>query len=363
MATIVLKSKSLTGRTLTVELQALGSGTVVNTGGDALTETSNGHFAGTVAETLTGVHAVDVLDGSAVVFTGFANMSFDPAYIESPTQLGFTTSDAALLSGVSSGVTTLTTRIPGTVQPQTGDSYARLGVPSGASIASDINTVGLAVDGIQTDVDTLLGRIGSSLFTGITSLAHWLRALSRSDGSVNATAITEINSGSGGYNNTTDALQAIADNGGGGGGGEVTSFSESALQQLTNQGVIQVSQPLGADVTVTIVRGMDYQADDSRALYWTDTSAQWPDLTSATISVYAWNRGGFGRQVKSFTGSVIDPTGDTKQIRLELDSDDTSGMTAGDWTYGIKAVLNSGNIVDLVSPNKRWTVVEFPQGS
>lgn len=37
-----------------------------------------------------------------------------------------------------SGVTTLLTRIPGTVQPQTGDSYARLGTPSGASVSADI---------------------------------------------------------------------------------------------------------------------------------------------------------------------------------------------------------------------------------
>jgi hypothetical protein len=42
--------------------------------------------------------------------------------------------------GDTSGVTTLLTRIPGTVQPQTGDSYARLGAPSGASIDADILT-------------------------------------------------------------------------------------------------------------------------------------------------------------------------------------------------------------------------------
>lgn len=38
----------------------------------------------------------------------------------------------------SSGVTTLLTRIPGTVQPQTGDSYALLGTPAGASVSADV---------------------------------------------------------------------------------------------------------------------------------------------------------------------------------------------------------------------------------
>ncbi|CAN5410981.1 hypothetical protein BH11PLA2_BH11PLA2_34700 [soil metagenome] len=38
------------------------------------------------------------------------------------------------------GTTTLLTRIPGTVQPQTGDAYARLGAPTGASIAADVAT-------------------------------------------------------------------------------------------------------------------------------------------------------------------------------------------------------------------------------
>ena len=43
-------------------------------------------------------------------------------------------------AGDTSGVTTLLTRIPGTVQPQTGDAYARLGTPVGASVDADVVT-------------------------------------------------------------------------------------------------------------------------------------------------------------------------------------------------------------------------------
>jgi len=54
--------------------------------------------------------------------------------------------------GDTAGTTTLLSRIPGVVQPQTGDSYARLGVPTGASTAADIAAV-------KTDTGNLVTRI------------------------------------------------------------------------------------------------------------------------------------------------------------------------------------------------------------
>jgi len=56
--------------------------------------------------------------------------------------------------------------VPATVQlypsfPQTGDSYARLGAPAGASIAADIATVDTVVDGIQTDLDNGTDGLGA----------------------------------------------------------------------------------------------------------------------------------------------------------------------------------------------------------
>lgn len=64
------------------------------------------------------------------------------------------------------GTTTLLTRIPGTVQPQTGDSFARLGAPAGASVSADIAQVESNVLAIPTtaaptaaaNADELLGR-------------------------------------------------------------------------------------------------------------------------------------------------------------------------------------------------------------
>lgn len=45
-------------------------------------------------------------------------------------------------------------------------------------------------------------------FTGITSLANWLRALARKD-TADATALSEINTGGGAYDAATDSLEAI----------------------------------------------------------------------------------------------------------------------------------------------------------
>jgi hypothetical protein len=57
---------------------------------------------------------------------------------------------------------------------------------------------------------TLVGRITSTLFSGMTSLPNWLRALVRSS-APDATALSEINSGGGAYSAATDSLQANAD--------------------------------------------------------------------------------------------------------------------------------------------------------
>lgn len=59
----------------------------------------------------------------------------------------------------SAGITTLLSRIPGTVQPQTGDSYARLGAPVGASISAD-------VAGVQSDTNDIQTRLPAALVSG-----------------------------------------------------------------------------------------------------------------------------------------------------------------------------------------------------
>lgn len=106
---------------------------------------------------------------------------------------------------------------------QTGDNYARLGAPAGASVSADVAAV-------KTDTGNLVTRITSTLFSGITSLKEWLGLLAGKQVG-NSTARTELRStgaGSGGFDETTDSQEAIRDRGdaawvtGGGGSGGTT---------------------------------------------------------------------------------------------------------------------------------------------
>lgn len=68
MATTVRwQRRELAGGTYTLDLQALGSGTTANTGGDDLTESGVGLFTATVDESLSGWHKAWMLDADEEV--------------------------------------------------------------------------------------------------------------------------------------------------------------------------------------------------------------------------------------------------------------------------------------------------------
>lgn len=108
--------------------------------------------------------------------------------------------------GVATLTKTLTTYTGNTVQ--TGDAYARLGAPAGASVSADVAAV-------KTDTGNLVTRITSTLFSGITSLSQWLGLLAGKQ-TGNSTARTEIRAtgaGSGTFDETTDSQEALRDRG------------------------------------------------------------------------------------------------------------------------------------------------------
>lgn len=121
---------------------------------------------------------------------------------------------------------------------QTGDAYAdtqtlltRLGTPSdlggGATVAfnlsdieaqtDDIGTAGAGLTSIPNSagVTTLLSRVPSGIFTGMTSLAQWLGLIAGKQ-TGDSTARTEVRAtgaGSGTFDETTDSVQALRDRG------------------------------------------------------------------------------------------------------------------------------------------------------
>lgn len=70
-----------------------------------------------------------------------------------------------------------------------------------------------SVSSIETKVDTLLARITSTLFSGITYLSRWLGAIAGKTADTSTRA--EINATTAGtsYNETTDSLEAVRDRG------------------------------------------------------------------------------------------------------------------------------------------------------
>jgi len=119
---------------------------------------------------------------------------------------------------------------------QTGDSYARLGAPTGSSISADVAAV-------KTDTGNLVTRITSTLFSGITSMAEWLGLIAGKQ-TGDATARTEIRAtggGSGTYDESTDSLEAIRERGDsawitgvGGGGGSSPTVEEIRTEMDNN---------------------------------------------------------------------------------------------------------------------------------
>lgn len=89
---------------------------------------------------------------------------------------------------------------------------------------------------VDANVDTLLTRITSTLFSGITSLAEWLGLMAGKQ-TPDATALAEIKAtgaGSGTYDATTDSQEAVADAGGGGGGDATAANQTTIITHLTD---------------------------------------------------------------------------------------------------------------------------------
>lgn len=88
----------------------------------------------------------------------------------------------------------------------------------------------------SSGVTTLLSRIPSGIFTGITSLAQWLGLIAGKH-SGNSTARTEIRAtgaGSGTFDETTDSLEAVRDNTGTAGAGLSNIGTIATVTTLTN---------------------------------------------------------------------------------------------------------------------------------
>jgi len=189
-------------------LEAACDGTGYNLGGGSVVAASVSGAVGSVTGNVGGNVSGSVGSISGVTFpTHFEDLSITDTdgHVTAGTvsdKTGY--SLAADQSGVTIGtVNTLTGHTA-----QTGDSFARLGAPAGASVSADVAAV-------KTDTGNLVTRITSTLFSGITSLAEWLGLIAGKQ-TGDATARTELRgtgAGSGTFDETADSLEAVRDRG------------------------------------------------------------------------------------------------------------------------------------------------------
>jgi hypothetical protein len=80
--------------------------------------------------------------------------------------------------------------------------------PSAATITDAVWDEATSEHTASGSFGRFIGTTLATLWSGITSMANWLRALARSS-TPDATALSEINSGGGTYDATTDSLEAL----------------------------------------------------------------------------------------------------------------------------------------------------------
>lgn len=138
---------------------------------------------------------------------------------------------------------------------EAGVDWANVGTPGSTNnlSATTIKTLTDAPSD-SSGVTTLLSRVPSGIFSGITSLAHWIGMLAGKQ-AANATALTEIKAsgaGSGTYDPTTDSLEANRDNIGTAGAGltaadDAVISAIAAVQADTDDIQTRIPAALGAN--------------------------------------------------------------------------------------------------------------------
>lgn len=207
VATITPNWATNPDNTTTFAVMAYGAANIASIAGAAVSTTTaqlgvNAVQAGAVAWGSGAITAASIASAAitsakiatdAITSTGFAQSAADKVW--------------ATTSRTVSAATNITST-GGTTVPQTGDNYARLGAPAGASVSADLAAV-------KTDTGNLVTRITSTLFAGITSLAQWLGLIAGKQ-TGDSTARTEIRAtgaGSGTFDETTDSVEALRDRG------------------------------------------------------------------------------------------------------------------------------------------------------
>lgn len=169
---------------------------------------------------------------------------------------------------------------------------------------------------------------GASIFTGITSLAQWLGLIAGKQVG-NSTARTELRAtgaGSGGFDETTDSLQAAAD--ATSGAGSATLANQQLILAKVNPARIVANTGLTAE-NKTIYADADYSSSDTgRPLSWSVADV---DLTAGTVAFYymltSAYEAGTGTWTSLGTGSVTAYSSGLNTVKVSLLEADVDDLT------------------------------------
>lgn len=150
-------------------------------------------FTGSVTVRVTGdggTQATGSVGSGACTHEGNGFHTYNPAQAE-------TNYDHVAFTFTGSGAIPVTVQIY-TTFPQTGDSFARIGAPVGASISADVAAVKTQTAAIETDTQDIQGRIPAALVSG------------RIDASVGAMAANVMTAAAAAADLTTELQSGLA---------------------------------------------------------------------------------------------------------------------------------------------------------
>jgi hypothetical protein len=239
--------------------------------------------------------------GGAAVSTSTAQLGVNAVNLGGTAQTGRDIGASVLLSsGTGTGQVKLSA---GYVAPNWGD----VGNPT-TTVGLSGTTVKTATD-VETKVDTLLTRITSTLFSGITQLSHWLGAIAGKQ-TPNSTAQTEIRAtgaGSGTYDATTDSNEALRDNTGTAGAGLTAIDLPDQTMNITGNITGNLSGSVGSvtGAVGSVTAGVTL-ADDAITASKFDESTAFPLKSADTGSTTVARTGADGDTLETLSDQIDD---------------------------------------------------------
>lgn len=213
----------------------------------------------------------------------------------------------------------------------TNAGYIQEAIDDAVAAGAPITT---AIDGDFTDVVRHATPAG---VVSTPSLSAWSHVASGLYLATITPAVEGVYQGAILYNGTPDQTFAISE-----------SVSADVVAEITTATITTVDPVAGAG-DVTLYQADSYDADESRALEWTTSSAAtWPTLTGATVAFISRHTTQTSRTL-SAAGSVVVATGASKQVRVELAPADTNSRPSGGYTYQLIATLTNNHVVTLAA--------------